>query len=673
MQVGGGQLTGVLLERRYRIDTPIARGGMSTVFRGVDTRLDRPVAIKVMDPRFAADPQFLARFEFEARAVAKLKHPGLVAVYDQGVDPTAAGEPVAFLVMELVEGGTLRELLNERGPMPPHAVRGVAEPVLDALAVAHAAGLVHRDVKPENVLISDSGEVKIADFGLVRAVAASTTTSSSVILGTAAYLSPEQVMTGAADARSDVYAMGVLIFEMLTGQTPFTGDTSLSIAYQRIDHDVPSPSRCIAGVPEQFDHLVATATARDPAHRFPDAAAMATALRTAAARLRLPTSRVPAPRQSAEHRSARYLRPVAATVAGTPTAALAGARTVTAGAGGAPVAVAARPPRHTRVVTAPTDRTGLPVRPFPPIGPPPNLRGGPPTPRRGRRRVAFWLAALLVVAGLAGGTGWWYSAGRMSAVPETAGMAPAAATAALESAGFTGRTQQQHSDTVPAQTVIGTEPDAGRQVPRGSTIAVLVSLGRPMVPQISAGTPIAVAQRQIIDAGLQPTDGGEAFSTQAPIGTVARVDPAPGTALTVGSAVKVVRSRGAPPVELPDLSGKSVAEAAAALEKLGLVVAGSREEFDAEVDGGDVIGTDPASGSEVHAGDSVTLIISNAVRVPLLLGRTVNSARDTLSDAGLRAEVRRNSGGSSLVIGQTPGGAGNRVEPGSTVTLTAWP
>ncbi|AQA23967.1 serine/threonine-protein kinase PknL [Rhodococcus sp. MTM3W5.2] len=187
MGPGDQALIGTLLDRRYRVDSPIARGGMSMVYRGLDMRLDRPVAIKVMDPKFAHDPQFVARFEFEARAVARLTHPGLVAVYDQGVD----GEH-AFLVMELVAGGTLRELLRERGPMPPHAAAAVTGPVLDALAVAHRAGLVHRDIKPENVLISDSGEVKIADFGLVRAVAGSNATSSSVILGTAAYLSPSR-------------------------------------------------------------------------------------------------------------------------------------------------------------------------------------------------------------------------------------------------------------------------------------------------------------------------------------------------------------------------------------------------------------------------------------------------------------------------------------------------
>ena len=259
-----------MLDGRYRVATKIATGGTSTVYRGLDTRLDRPVALKVMDSRYAGDQQFLTRFQLEARTVARLKDPGLVAVYDQGLD---ARHP--FLVMELVEGGTLRELLTERGPMPPHAVAAVLRPVLGGLAAAHRAGLVHRDVKPENVLISDEGEVKIVDFGLVRAVAAAGITSTSVILGTAAYLSPEQVRDGDASPRSDVYATGIVAYELLTGQTPFTGDSALTVAYQRLDTDVPPPGTVINGVPAQFDELVGRATARDPADRYADAQDMA--------------------------------------------------------------------------------------------------------------------------------------------------------------------------------------------------------------------------------------------------------------------------------------------------------------------------------------------------------------------------------------------------------------
>ncbi|WP_372510894.1 protein kinase domain-containing protein [Mycobacterium angelicum] len=292
-------LDSTLLDGRYLIQSKIASGGTSTVYRGLDVRLDRPVALKVMDARYAGDQQFLTRFQLEARTVARLKNPGLVAVYDQGLD---ARHP--FLVMELIEGGTLRELLLERGPMPPHAVAAVLRPVLGGLAAAHRAGLVHRDVKPENVLISDDGEVKIADFGLVRAVAAAGITSTSVILGTAAYLSPEQVRDGNAGPRSDVYSTGILTYELLTGSTPFTGDTALSIAYQRLDHDVPPASDLIDGVPTQFDEFVACATARDPAQRYADAIEMAADLDAIVEELGLPDFRVPAPRNSAQHRSA---------------------------------------------------------------------------------------------------------------------------------------------------------------------------------------------------------------------------------------------------------------------------------------------------------------------------------------------------------------------------------
>ena len=292
-------LVGTLLDGRYRVDTTIATGGMSTVYRGFDVRLDRPVALKVMDARYAGDHQFLTRFQREARAIARLKNPGLVAIYDQGGD---AGHP--FLVMELIEGGTLRELLRERGPMPPHAVVAVLRPVLGGLGEAHRAGLVHRDIKPENVLISDDGEVKLVDFGLVRAIAEAGITSTSVILGTASYLSPEQVTGGPTGPRSDVYSAGIMAFELLTGTTPFRGDGALAVAQQRLDRDVPPPSSVIAGVPPQLDAFISCATARNPDDRFPDASGMAEELEAIAEELDLPQFRVPAPRNSAQHAAA---------------------------------------------------------------------------------------------------------------------------------------------------------------------------------------------------------------------------------------------------------------------------------------------------------------------------------------------------------------------------------
>ncbi|HEX3647009.1 MAG TPA: protein kinase, partial [Pseudonocardiaceae bacterium] len=268
MEAHGVAVLGAVLEGRYRVDTPLARGGMSSVYSGLDLRLDRPVAIKVMESRFAQDRSFIDRFELEARAAARLHHPNVVAVHDQGVD----GDHV-YLVMELVSGGTLRDLLIERGPLPVPLAIGVLDPVLAALSSAHRAGLVHRDVKPENILIGQGGIVKVADFGLVRAMATAGITSDSTILGTVAYLSPEQVETGAADARSDVYSAGIVCYEMLTGAPPFLGDTPISVAYRHVNDDVPPPSESVPGIPAALDDLVLRATRRDPALRPPDAAA----------------------------------------------------------------------------------------------------------------------------------------------------------------------------------------------------------------------------------------------------------------------------------------------------------------------------------------------------------------------------------------------------------------
>ena len=273
---------------------------MATVYRCVDARLGREVAAKVMHEQYVHDDVFRERFRREARAMAQLSHPNLVNVYDF----SASGGEV-FLIMELITGGTLRELLAERGPMPPHAAAAVMRGMLTGLSVAHAKGMVHRDIKPDNVLIDASSRVKLSDFGLVRA-AAETTQSTDQIVGTVAYLSPEQVDGGALTAASDVYSAGIVLFELLTGRTPFSGDTPLAHAYARLRSDVPAPSSLIAGVPKLFDELVATATARNPHDRFHDAAEFLAALDDVASELRLPSYTVPAPRNSAAHRAAEH-------------------------------------------------------------------------------------------------------------------------------------------------------------------------------------------------------------------------------------------------------------------------------------------------------------------------------------------------------------------------------
>ena len=290
-----------MLDGRYRVGEVLARGGMSTVHRGTDTRLDRPVAIKIMEPSLAADPTFVRRFEREARAAARLSHPGIVAVHDQG-----RHRGTVFLVLELVEGGTLRDVVREQVRLAPATALTVVEQVLAALRVAHRQGMVHRDVKPENVLVSRAGQLKVADFGLVAAawdgaadgsLDTGGSTSDDLILGTAAYLAPEQVEHGRTDERSDVYAAGIVLFELLTGAPPHGGDTALAVAYRHVNVDVPAPSTRAPGIPRALDRLVVAATRRDPDERIASAAEFLEAARRTRQEESLPFSPVAPPRR----------------------------------------------------------------------------------------------------------------------------------------------------------------------------------------------------------------------------------------------------------------------------------------------------------------------------------------------------------------------------------------
>jgi serine/threonine protein kinase len=276
---GRDPLVGRVVDGRYAVTARIARGGMATVYLALDRRLHREVALKVMHAHLGDDPQFTARFIREARAAARLSHPGVVAVFDQGED-----DGLLYLAMEYLEGRTLRTVLGELGVLTPGEALDVVEPVLDALAAAHAAGIVHRDVKPENVLLTDDGRVKVADFGLARA-ASSVASTSGVLMGTAAYLAPELIAHGVADARADVYAVGMTLFEMLTGRQPFSGDVPLRVAYRHVHEDVPAPSTVVGALPEPLDVLVTAATARDPGRRPADAAALLALERSVRARV----------------------------------------------------------------------------------------------------------------------------------------------------------------------------------------------------------------------------------------------------------------------------------------------------------------------------------------------------------------------------------------------------
>ena len=540
---------------------------MSTVHRATDTRLDRPVAVKVMDPRLAADPVFRARFEREARSAARIDHPAVVDVYDQGTCVLGDGGPVVFLVMELVEGGTLRDVLRAAGPLPVAAAVAVLVPVLDGLAQAHRRGLVHRDVKPENVLISRTGEVKVADFGLVTAAAQAGVSHAGMILGTVAYLSPEQVTTGAADARSDVYAAGVLAYELLSGAPPFTGDTAISVAYRHVHDEVPAPSSAAQNIPAELDDLIVRATRRDPAARPADAGAFLAALCRVVERAGIP--RVPPPVPPA--------RPEPDSLPGTTAA--------------TPQRLPGIPgPRGTRALPRDDAAWGA-VAGYPP-GPPPDqfrLR------RRSRRVFGAWVSVVAVLGLVVGATGWWLGAGRWTEMPTVVGVERASAERLLLAADLVATVTVARHDEVAAGMVSAVDPAPGARLLRGSTVRLTVSSGRPQVPDVAPGTPIADAERAVRDAGLTPARSGSAreYSATAPVGTVVRTDPAAGTALPGGGRVTLVVSRGAEPprqVRVPFLVGRTAAEATAALAAAGL---------QAEIENGFPFGGRPADEAQV--------------------------------------------------------------------------
>ena len=642
-------LAGTLLERRYRVDSPIARGGMSSVYRGADTRLDRPVAIKIMDPRFADDRSFVERFEREARSAAQLHHPNVVTVHDQGVD----GDHV-FLVMELVDGGTLRDLIDARGALDVPLALSVAEPMLAALAAAHDAGLVHRDVKPENVLIGRTGApptgvVKVADFGLVRAVASSGTTSSSIILGTVAYLAPEQVTTGNAAERGDVYSAGIVLYELLTGRAPYTGDTAISVAYRHVNDDVPAPSSVVPGIPPALDNLVLRATRRDLEARPADAGAFLHELRQIRAALGLAPVPIPVPGKE-------QLPPDAE-------------RTVPSFA---PVPNAG--PRGTRAMPRPAPAVQ-------PTGagqsPPPAPPAAPPQDGGRRRRIGILAGAAVLLVALIGAGIWWFTSGspgaQTVAVPQVAGMDQATADKTLRDQGFTTKFVKQRHNTVAAGRAIGTTPAAGSSAKRGTEITVALSSGRPVVPDVGAGTSIAQAEGAITAAQLKPVREASAdqYSSTVAKGGVIAVSPQPGTPLDIGAEVKIAVSKGAPPQPVPDVTGMSRDQAFQMLRSKGFDPFDAGTEFSGEVAGGNVTRTDPKAGDQ-NGATRVGVYISNSVSVPSVVGRSIQDAVQTLQAAGLQTDLKGRDRGFGIVIGQDPD-AGELVKKGTKVNLKTLP
>jgi serine/threonine-protein kinase len=664
---------------------------MSAVYRGLDTRLDRPVAIKVMDARFSADQAFVDRFEREARSAAKIHHPNVVAVHDQGLDSDNV-----YLVMELVDGGTLRDLLSERGALGVPLALSIMEPVLAALAAAHQAGLVHRDVKPENVLIGVGGTVKVADFGLVRAVASVGTTSSSVILGTVAYLSPEQVTTGTATARGDVYSAGILLYEMLTGGPPYTGDTALSIAYRHVNDDVPA----IPGLPPALEELVTRATRRDPVNRPLDAGAFLIELQRVRTSLSIPRVPVPVPHYHLVDRTMPVSAEEQVRALGLESAeevTEVGAIPVVSSAtmvARAPVGFTAMGPQGTKAML----RTDLPPPPLvayhpppmhsPPYGnqPPYPMTGGqpamplppPPRPPNRRRLIVVWsiIGALLLAIG--GTATWWFTSGRWTSVPTLAGQDRAAAEQALTNADLKPTAVTVRDNQIESGKVIRTDPGAGSRALRGESIKLIVSAGRPTVPDVQPGISLADAERAITTAELTPghDDGRNEFDDTVPNGKVIRLDPQPGTQLNLGATVTIVLSKGPKPKPIPDVRGRTRDEAFGQLRDAGFEPYDATAEFSPDVDGGHVIRTDPAAGTEVDGNGSkrVGVVVSNAVSMPDLGQHTLTEANGIVAGLGLQLELAplssANPNGRVIAQSVPPG---SRVQGGTKVQVIVFP
>lgn len=639
-------LVGHVLDGRYRIDARIAVGGMATVYRAVDTRLDRVLALKVMHPALAADASFVDRFIREAKSVARLAHPNVVGVFDQGTDGA-----YVYLAMEYIAGCTLRDVLRERGALQPRAALDILEPVLAALGAAHRAGFVHRDMKPENVLIGDDGRVKVADFGLVRAVDTVTSTTGSV-LGTVSYLAPEQIEHGTADTRADVYACGVVLYEMLTGAKPHTGGTAAQVLYQHLHEDVPAPSAAVPGLSVELDDLVAGATARNPGIRPYDAVALLAQAREARAALSdeqldamPPQGRAEVTHNGAEDRTSVIPRAIGTTNAGT-------------NAGGG----------HDE----PLNRTSR-LRMAPP---------GPAAPGRGRaaaqralaprRGVLAIVAAVLLVLGVGGGV-WYINSGQFTRVPSLLGQTEKEAAKRLSAAGLDVKTvRREYSEAYDRGTVMNSDPASRARVRDNGSVTLVVSRGPETVkvPDVG-GLSLARARSELRKTGLAAGIVTRAFSDEVPQGSVVSTDPRAGTERHPDSAIAMVVSKGSR-VEVPDVTGESVPDATSELAEAGFTVKVAPGRVTSPEEAGSVARQSAAEGAQLAKGDTVTLIVSKGPRmvpVPDVVGDSVDDAKSTLKDAGFEVEVDRPFLSFSDEIASQSAGEGEEAPEGSTITI----
>jgi beta-lactam-binding protein with PASTA domain/tRNA A-37 threonylcarbamoyl transferase component Bud32 len=611
-------LTGQLIAGRYLVKAFIASGGMASVYRARDQVLEREVALKIIHPHLATDKSFVEKFRREAKMAASLSHPNLVNVFDQGTD-----NQIIFLVMEFVPGINLRDALNDFGALTPDRALEILEPLTSGLAAAHSAGILHRDLKPENVFLSDSGTVKLGDFGLAREISSQTQTGS--VVGTAAYLSPELVLRGQADARSDIYSLGVMAFEMLTGKQPYGGDQAVQIAYQHANSNVPAPSSLNPAVPELLDEIVLWATARNPSDR--------------------PTS-------------AKELLPI---ISRAKSDIKRGLTTTFEDFG------------ITRTITeefiAPAGATEV-------IGEldldaPQETSTGFVKLAKANRRSSRWVVILTLLAIVAStGSGWWFSTGPGGAViiPELEGRSVEVAISALEPIGLKVIQQQEHS-AQPVGLVTRTEPIAGTRVAKQSEVIVFVSLGpkQVLVPE-PLGLGLEEAKALLVSAGLTPGNVSSFFN-EAEAGQVFAFSQPTGTLINEGSVVDLQVSLG----PLPAVEGTDATTATEKLEALGLTVT-SVQVFSDDVSAGQVVSLE-APLDPLPESASVTLSVSKGpefVTMPNVVGESVAAAENALKALGLLVTVDTDQLSSRFgvvkVTKQNPA-ASARVRVGSQVTI----
>ena len=659
-------LVGQTLDDRYEIVRRLARGGMATVYLADDLRLSRVVAIKIMHEGLGDDEDFSARFDAEARAAAHLAHANVVSVFDQGND---LGRP--YIVMEYVQGATLRQLITREAPMDPLRALELIEPVVSALAAAHSAGMIHRDVKPENVLISDRGQIKVADFGLARAVTANShAASTGLVIGTVSYIAPELVTRGRADARSDVYSTAIVLYEMLTGVKPHTGDNPVAVAYSHVHNQIGAPSaepstawRASGGIPDFVDELVMRAGSRERTERPEDAGVLLEHIRAARTALAHGVTRdrglVDQVRQTAHSTTATTAR-VATLV----------------GAGGpAPEAARGRELRFTpSTPVSPSFEVYTDGAPYYPDTPVPPDTGTVPAVSGGRRRRNLrwlWLLLGLVLAFTLSLGGWWLVAGRYVPAPQLAGMNQPEAVAEASASGLEVTFANEYSEDVPVGQVTRTDPGAGENVVGGGTMHAWLSRGpeRFGVPKL-VGLQRDAAGAALTDTSLVSGTVTETFDDKVAAGVVMSQDPDAGERVKRDTPVAYVVSKGPAPVPVADWTNKKYAEAKATLTKAGLKVTAKEENSDT-VAKGLVISQNPGAG-ELKRGDSVSFVLSKGpvmVRVPNVRGLGATAARAKLEAAGFQVRVTRvvNSG-LGLALRTSPA-SGSLAPKGSTLTL----